>query len=196
MCLDALGVILSNSLLHKLVTDLLHPGVAASNGCRSLMIRTADHPVYSVHPGATGTFCPGQANDNLPPATPQCGPLIDTPLVKEHTPQHGLYGSLRRTNRRMERTNMSYTGGLGERYCSQKCYDAGGATVTSHLLQNWRGDCSVCRGPVSLRIGSPASMVCWKPGLFLFHCGSPSCVDAVKRHVRQTDVCAVCGAPV
>jgi hypothetical protein len=89
---------------------------------------------------------------------------------------------------------MTFQGGLGERYCSQTCYDRGGATVTSHLYQKWTGDCSVCRGPVSLRLGAPASMVCWKPGLFLFHCGSSRCVDAVKRHVQQTGICAICGA--
>jgi hypothetical protein len=88
------------------------------------------------------------------------------------------------------------TGGLGERYCSQDCYNRGGATVTSHLMNQWTGDCSVCRGPVSLRLGAAGSMVCWKPGVFLFHCGSPRCVDAVRNAVRQTDVCPICGAPV
>lgn len=91
---------------------------------------------------------------------------------------------------------MAFTGGMGERYCSQKCYDAGGATVTKHLLQNWTGDCSVCRGDVALRVGGAASMVCWKPGLFLFHCGSPSCVAAVRKAVRETDVCPICGSEV
>ena len=91
---------------------------------------------------------------------------------------------------------MTLTGGLSERYCSQKCYEAGGATVTQHLPQNWTGDCSVCRDPVSLQVGSPASMVCWKPGWFLFHCGSPSCVATVRTHVRQTAVCAICGTTV
>lgn len=91
---------------------------------------------------------------------------------------------------------MTFTGGLGERYCSQKCYDAGGATVTKHLLRKWTGDCSVCRGPVYLHVGSREGMVCWKPGDFLFHCGSPSCVEIVRNHVQQTDVCAICGTPL
>jgi hypothetical protein len=91
---------------------------------------------------------------------------------------------------------MSLTGGLGEHYCSQGCYDKGGATVTHHLLSNWTGDCSVCRGSVRLRLGSTASMVCWKPGVFLFHCGSPNCVEAVRTHVQQTNVCAICGTRI
>lgn len=91
---------------------------------------------------------------------------------------------------------MTFIGGLGELYCSQKCYDAGGATITKHLLENWTGDCSVCRKPICLSFGSSASMVCWKPGLFLFHCGSPNCIDEVMTSVRQSDVCAICGAPV
>ena len=91
---------------------------------------------------------------------------------------------------------MVLTGGMHERYCSQKCYDAGGATITKHLLQNWTGDCSVCRDDVALRVGGAASMVCWKPGLFLFHCGSPNCIAAVRNTVRQTDVCPICGAGV
>ena len=90
---------------------------------------------------------------------------------------------------------MALTGGLGEHYCSQKCYDAGGATITKHILDGWTGDCSVCRGAVSLRFGSAASMVCWKPGLFLFHCGSPACIGEVRKHVQQSQICAVCGAP-
>lgn len=54
---------------------------------------------------------------------------------------------------------MAFTGGMDERYCSQKCYNAGGATVTKHLLQNWTGDCAVCRADVVLRVGGAASMV-------------------------------------
>jgi len=88
---------------------------------------------------------------------------------------------------------MQLTGGLGERYCSQSCYDRGGATVTKHLLSGWQGDCSVCRAPVALRMGGAASMVCWKPGQFLFHCGSASCVAAVKDALRGYPNCAVCG---
>lgn len=91
---------------------------------------------------------------------------------------------------------MAFTGGMGERYCSQTCYDAGGATVTKHLLEGWSGDCSVCRGPVILRLGARASMVCSGPGQFLFHCGSPTCVLAVREHVRQEEGCAVCGSAV
>jgi hypothetical protein len=94
----------------------------------------------------------------------------------------------------------AFTGGLGERYCSQKCYDAGGATITQHLLQGWTGDCSICRGPVRLGVGvardSGASMVCWKPGHFLFHCGSQSCVAAVRALVQQGDACVVCGSSI
>ncbi len=92
--------------------------------------------------------------------------------------------------------NLAFTGGLGEHYCSQKCYDAGGATITKHFLQNYTGDCSVCRRPIRLGVTDLASMVCWKPGLFLFHCGSSSCIDAVRKHIRETHICAVCGAPV
>ncbi len=93
-------------------------------------------------------------------------------------------------------SKKSYIGGLGEHYCSQDCYDRGGATVTKHLIENWTGDCSVCRGPVSLRVGGPASMVCWKPGTFLFHCGSQSCVRRVAEHVQASKICAICGKPI
>ena len=97
-------------------------------------------------------------------------------------------------------TSIAFTGGLGEHYCSQKCYDAGGATITQHVLQNWTGECSVCRGPVRLGVGGAraggASMVCWKPGLFLFHCGCPSCVAAVRARVQQHDTCVVCGSSI
>lgn len=92
--------------------------------------------------------------------------------------------------------SRKFVGGLGEHYCSKECYDLGGATITFHLLLQRTGYCSVCRKPITLQVGGRASMVCWKPGLFLFHCGSPDCVQAVKSNVQASPVCAICGKPV
>lgn len=86
-------------------------------------------------------------------------------------------------------------GGLDEPYCSERCYELGGETIAREVLSDWEGDCSVCRTPVTLRPGGPASMVCYRPGEFLYFCGSPSCVAAVRNAVRGSS-CVVCGAPV
>lgn len=86
-------------------------------------------------------------------------------------------------------------GGLDEPYCSERCYELGGQTITRELLSRWEGDCSVCRTPIRLQPGSRASMVCYRPGEFLYFCGDESCVAAVRRAV-QADGCVVCGAPV
>lgn len=91
---------------------------------------------------------------------------------------------------------QSFVGGLGEHYCSQVCYDHGGAVITKHLLKKWTGVCSVCRGFVSLKIGGLASMVCWKPGEFLFFCESIECRKAVREIVQASTICVVCGTPI
>jgi hypothetical protein len=87
-------------------------------------------------------------------------------------------------------------GGLGEPYCSEHCHELGGQTIAREHMNRWTGDCSVCRGPVALSVGSSASMVCWKPGQFLYYCPSPSCVATVRQHVAASTICVICGAPV
>jgi|SRR3990172_10318899 len=117
-------------------------------------------------------------------------PYQHFPKVEDHTDRMRSI----RAARAPADVGITFTGGLGEHYCSRKCYNAGGATITEHLLRNWTGECSVCRGPVRLGLNNSASMVCWKPGLFLFHCGSASCVATVRSRVEESDTCAVCGA--
>ena len=85
-------------------------------------------------------------------------------------------------------------GGLGEPYCSERCYELGGQTIAREVLSGWEGDCSVCRREINLGVGGPASMVCYRPGEFLYFCGDPSCVEAVRGAVRGSS-CVVCGAP-
>jgi hypothetical protein len=41
--------------------------------------------------------------------------------------------------------------------------------------------------------GGGGAMVCYRPGEFLYFCGQPSCVQAVKDAV-DTPNCVVCGA--
>src|SRR5439155_22479360 len=82
---------------------------------------------------------------------------------------------------------------LGERYCSESCYELGGATVTRELLSGWAGNCSVCRGPMKLALGGVASVVCYRPGEFLYFCGSSSCVELVRHAVAEQTTCVVCG---
>jgi HEAT repeat protein len=97
--------------------------------------------------------------------------------------------------RRPDGGGKAIRGGLGEPYCSERCYELGGGTITRELLSGWRGDCSVCRKPIKLSVGGRASMVCYRPGEFLYFCGDSSCADAVKQAVRG-DSCVVCGAYV
>jgi hypothetical protein len=82
---------------------------------------------------------------------------------------------------------------MDEPYCSQECYDAGGATITTTLLQGWSGDCSVCRQPLEIAFGTPGSMVCFKPGLFLYFHQEPACADAVTAKLSELTECVVCG---
>jgi hypothetical protein len=84
-------------------------------------------------------------------------------------------------------------GGLDEPYCSERCYELGGQTIARELLSGWAGDCSVCRRPIKLAIGGCASMVCYRPGEFLYFCGDASCVEAVRSAVEGS-ACVVCGA--
>jgi hypothetical protein len=87
-------------------------------------------------------------------------------------------------------------GPMGERYCSNNCYELGGQTVARHLIQGWSGDCSVCRGHLSIGMGQSGSMVCYKRGEFLYFHQQPSCVSAVQAELAKGTECVVCGNSV
>ena len=87
------------------------------------------------------------------------------------------------------------TGGMGEPYCSQACYDRGGAAITTDLLTGWQGPCSVCGQPLTLAPGSQGSAVCDGPGLMLRFHQKVECVAAVRERMAVRTACVVCDAP-
>lgn len=87
-------------------------------------------------------------------------------------------------------------GGLDEPYCSEACYERGGATVTTTLLQGWVGVCSVCKQPLEVRLGQQGSMVCSAPGAFLYFHQNDECDRAVAEAVRTSRVCVVRGTSI
>lgn len=87
-------------------------------------------------------------------------------------------------------------GPMGETYCSERCYELGGQTVARHVIHGWVGDCSVCRGDLRIGPGQSGSMVCYKPGLFLYFHQQPSCESAVRAELAKGTPCVVCGTSV
>ena len=103
------------------------------------------------------------------------------------TGQEGITAVLRKRKQK-------YTEGpMGERYCSENCYELGGQTVARHQIQGWSGDCSVCRGPLSIGTGASGSMVCYKPDLFLYFHQTQSCAEAVRAELARGSACVICG---
>jgi len=94
------------------------------------------------------------------------------------------------------RADDRLVGPMGERYCSDKCYELGGQTIARHQIQGWVGDCSVCRGDLRIGPGQSGSMVCYKPGLFLYFHQQPSCESAVRAELAKGSGCVVCGTSV
>jgi HEAT repeat protein len=85
------------------------------------------------------------------------------------------------------------SGPMGERYCSEHCFELGGQTVARHQLGGWTGDCSVCRNDLAIGPGQMGSMVCYKPGLFLYFHQERNCEEAIRGELALGTECVICG---
>ena len=85
---------------------------------------------------------------------------------------------------------MSHRGGLGEPYCSEKCYDAAGKDIALANIHGYSGPCGFCQRPVRLSTGS-GNLAHPFRRIFLYIC--PACRARAEAHAAQIHECCFCG---
>jgi hypothetical protein len=81
-------------------------------------------------------------------------------------------------------------GGLGEPYCSGRCYDAAGKDISAAALLGYDGPCGFCQRPVLLSLGSGNSAHPFRK-IFLYIC--PECRSKAEAHAAGIRECCFCG---
>lgn len=81
-------------------------------------------------------------------------------------------------------------GGLGEPYCSERCYNAAGKDIAAAILQGYDGPCGFCQRPVRLGHGSGNFAHPYRK-VFLYVC--PACRAKGEAHAVKLTECCFCG---
>jgi hypothetical protein len=82
-------------------------------------------------------------------------------------------------------------GGLGEPYCSDRCYQEGGKYGAAVRLKNQTGVCGFCQRPVQASMyGETNCAVIPYEGVNLFVCHS--CVSQATEYLRNYRKCCMC----
>ena len=84
-----------------------------------------------------------------------------------------------------------HRGGMGEPYCSAKCYNDGGRYASSVMLQGQSGVCGFCQKPVRASMyGEATCGAVPYEGMTLFVC--TSCAQKARRHFMNYHKCCMC----
>lgn len=83
-------------------------------------------------------------------------------------------------------------GGLGEPYCSDRCYDDGGKYASAVMMKNQSGVCGFCQKPVQASMyGTSTCAAIPYEGMTLFVC--IKCQSKAKAHLAGYKKCCMCG---
>lgn len=88
---------------------------------------------------------------------------------------------------------MIQKGGFGEPYCSDSCYSAAGAEISSGLFRGISGPCGFCQRQVTVAFGSSVKLIPYRDA-FLFIC--PACIFEATNYVHNIRECCMCRKPL
>ena len=82
-------------------------------------------------------------------------------------------------------------GGLGEPYCSDRCYTEGGRYASAVMLKHQTGVCGFCQKPVQASMyGAATCAIVPYEGVNLFVCAN--CTGKAKEYLRSYRKCCMC----
>jgi serine/threonine protein kinase/cytochrome c-type biogenesis protein CcmH/NrfG len=84
-------------------------------------------------------------------------------------------------------------GGLGEPYCSERCYDSAGKDIAAANLRGYNGPCNFCQCPVRLGLGSGNFAHRFRKN-FLYVCHR--CRSQAEAQARDILECCFCGCGI